>query len=66
MGKHKSVKEMMAERKPLTRKAVEPINIYSGTSLDTEETEQTEQKQAGVLPQETLINSHKRNYYCSR
>jgi hypothetical protein len=29
MVKHKSVKEMMAERKPLLRKPVEPINIYS-------------------------------------
>jgi hypothetical protein len=48
MAKHKTVKEMMVERKPLTRKPVEPVNIY-GVLPNTEE---TEQKQVEVLSQE--------------
>ncbi len=49
MPKHKSVKEMMAERKPLTRKAVEPVNIY----VAQPKIEETEPKQAGLLPQKS-------------
>lgn len=48
MVKHKSVKEMMAERKPLMRKPVEPINIYSAQP----DTEETKPEQARVVPQE--------------
>lgn len=50
MAKHKTVKEMMAERKPLMRKPVEPINIYSAQP----DTEETEPEQARVLPQEPM------------
>jgi hypothetical protein len=55
MAKHKTVKEMMAERQPLTRKPVEPVNIY-GALPDTEE---TEPKQARVLPQKPKTTSKK-------
>lgn len=48
MVKHKSVKEMMAERKPLLRKPVEPVNIYTAVSAAKE----AEPKQVKVLPQE--------------
>lgn len=48
MVKHKSVKEMMAERKPLTRKPVEPVNIYSAQP----DTEENEPEQARVLPKQ--------------
>ena len=41
MAKHKSVKEMMAERKPLMRKPVEPVNIYGAPPV--EEAEQSKQ-----------------------
>lgn len=33
MAKHKTVKEMMAERQPLTRKPVEPVNIYTASPV---------------------------------
>ena len=49
MAKHKTVKEMMAERQPLTRKPVEPINIYSTPTKTVE----TEPKQAKVSPQKS-------------
>jgi len=55
MAKHKSVKEMMAERKPLTRKPVEPVNIYSALPNTVE----TEPKQARVLPQKSKTTSTK-------
>ncbi len=47
MVKHKSVKEMMAERKPLLRKPVEPINIYSAPPA----TQETKTEPARVVPQ---------------
>ena len=40
MAKHKSVSEMMAERKPLARKPVEPVNIYGAPPVETAELEQ--------------------------
>lgn len=49
MVKHKSVKEMMAERKPLMRKSVEPVNIYSAPPA----AETVEPKQARVAPQQS-------------
>jgi len=49
MAKHKSIKEMMAERQPLARKPVEPVNIY-GTPPAIEE---TEPKPARVSPQKS-------------
>jgi len=55
MAKHKTVKEMMAERKPLTRKPVEPVNIYH-TLPDPEE---TEPKQEGVLSQKSKTTTTK-------
>ncbi len=50
MAKHKTVKEMMAERKPLMRKPVEPVNIYGAQP----ETEETEPEQARVMPQKPM------------
>ena len=47
MVKHKSVKEMLAERKPLTRKPVEPVNIYSAQPA----TQEPKPEQARVVPQ---------------
>ncbi len=47
MVKHKSVKEMMAERKPLARKPVEPVNIYSAPTV----TQETKPAQARVVTQ---------------
>ena len=47
MVKHKSIKEMMAERKPLLRKPVEPVNIYSAQLI----TEEPKPEQARVVPQ---------------
>jgi BRCT domain type II-containing protein len=47
MVKHKSVKEMMAERQPLLRKPVEPINIYSAQP----ETPETKPEQERAVPQ---------------
>jgi hypothetical protein len=55
MTKHKTVKEMMAERQPLTRKPVEPINIYSTPPA----TEETEPKQAKVSPQKSKMTTTK-------
>jgi hypothetical protein len=55
MPKHKTVKEMMAERTPLTRKPVEPVNIY-GALPDTEE---TDPKQARVLSQKSKTTTTK-------
>ena len=55
MAKHKTVKEMMAERKPLTRKPVEPVNIYD-TLPDTEEAEPS---QTGVLSQKSKTTTTK-------
>ena len=55
MAKHKSVKEMMAERQPLTRKPVEPVNIY-GTPSNVEE---AEVKQARVSPQKSKTTTTK-------
>ena len=59
MAKHKTVKEMMAERQPLFRKPVEPVNIYSIPPA-TEETEpETEPKPAKVSPQKSKTTTTK-------
>ena len=55
MPKHKTVKEMMAERKPLSRKPVEPVNIYS--TLPS--TEESEPKQARVSSQKSNTTTTK-------
>jgi hypothetical protein len=55
MAKHKTVKEMMAERKPLMRKPVEPVNIYSAQP----DTEETEPEQARVFPQKSKTTATK-------
>ena len=56
MAKHKSVKEMMAERKPLIRKPVEPVNIYSAPPA----TQETKPEQARVVvPQEPKLSAKK-------
>lgn len=56
MTKHKTVKEMMAERTPLTRKPVEPVNIY-GALPDIKE---PELKQVRVSPQKPKPTATKR------
>ncbi len=55
MAKHKTVKEMMAARQTLTRKPVEPINIYSTPPA----TEETEPKPAKVSPQKPKTTTTK-------
>src|SRR5205809_7000236 len=55
MVKHKSVKEMMAERKPLLRKPVEPVNIYSAPL----KTEAAEPKPAEVVTQKPKPTARK-------
>ncbi len=55
MAKHKTVKEMMAERQPLTRKPVEPINIYTAPPA----TEKTEPRQVKVSPQKSKTTTTK-------
>ena len=55
MVKHKSVKEMMAERQPLARTPVEPINIYSPLP----DKEKPEPKQAKVMPEKSKATTTK-------
>ena len=55
MVKHKSIQEMMAERKPLERKPVEPVNIYSALP----NSEAVEPKQAAVAPQKSKTPAKK-------
>ena len=55
MPKHKTVKEMMAERTPLTRKPVEPVNIYSALP----KMEENEPKQAITPPQKSKTTTAK-------
>lgn len=47
MVRHKSVKEMLAERQPLVRKPVEPVNIYSPQP----NAEEVPSKQSEIVPQ---------------
>lgn len=57
MGKHKTAQELMAERNPLTRTPVAPIDIYTQTLEPPQESETQEAVTASSGANSTQVQS---------
>lgn len=56
MTKHKTTQELMAERNPLTRASITPLDIYS-QPLEPEPTKELEQEQKPAATETKLIQA---------